>query len=80
MKSVLAIALVLLTGCASTQGPVLVPITEPCTVQQPVEPATHFSPPYTNPFNAVRDLLSDRKLSEAYQIELKAALRACKGK
>lgn len=67
--------------CACATKPVdttLVPISVPCKVETPAEPNWVYKPPYSNLFDAVRDLLSDRQNSIAYQTELKAALKSCK--
>jgi PBP1b-binding outer membrane lipoprotein LpoB len=79
----LAIALILslsLVGCASNKAPVTadIPIPVACKTENPNKPTYHYAPPYDSVFDAVRDLLGDRKLSEAYQTELEAALKSCK--
>lgn len=70
----------LLTGCATQKEPetTLVPISVPCETETPNKPTLRFSPPYEDIFEAVRDLLGDRAASEAYEIELEAALKSCK--
>ena len=81
MKSLIAIALVLsLAGCASapkTPDPVI-PIAVPCKTETPNAPTYRYTPPYTNVFDAVRDLLGDREVSQAYEKQLEAALKSCK--
>lgn len=72
----LSIALV---GCATPGTPevVKVPVPVPCKVTEPVAPEPRYSPPYDNIFDAVRDLLGDRELSQAYENELRIALKSC---
>lgn len=80
MKTALVVLLsVLLVGCATSMPEtVQVPIPVPCKIQEPEQPQLKFSPPYDNVFDAVRDLLGDRVLMEAYQNELRIALSACR--
>ncbi len=82
MKLILALALSLsLTGCAlfKTQPEsTIIPIAVPCKVDTPNKPSLRYHPPYDNIFEAVRDLLGDREQMSAYEIELEAALKACK--
>lgn len=79
----LAVALIAisLSGCAIFKKPkpevVYVPVAVPCKADTPASPNYRFHPPYDQVFEAVRDLLGDRELSKAYQIELEAALKAC---
>lgn len=80
MKYILLLIAVVLSGCATTQGPkeVLVPIPVKCETPSPNEPTYRFAPPYENIFDAVRDLLGDKEVSTAYENELKIALQSCK--
>lgn len=78
MKLAAIVLSVLLVGCASGPQVVNVPVHEPCTVEVPTKPTLRYSPPYTSTFEGVRDLLGDRALSEAYETELEAALKACR--
>lgn len=43
----------------------------------PTAPEARYSPPYDNIFEAVRDLLGDRELAQAYENELRIALKSC---
>ena len=76
---IILVALVLV-GCATTQPPgeVKVPVPVKCETPDPKEPTYRFSPPYTNIFDAVRDLMGDREVALAYENELKTALKSCK--
>lgn len=69
-----------LTGCSTMSGPeiVKVPIAVACKTEEPAKPEYRYSPPYENIFDAVRDLLGDRELSNAYENELSTALKSCK--
>lgn len=84
---ILASALVL-AGCASPTQPgiktviqrVEVPIAVPCKVETPAKPDYHFDKITVENtlFEKVRAILADRKLRDAYEAELEAALGACK--
>ena len=76
----IALVVFILAGCATTQGPgeVKVPVPVKCQTPDPKEPTYRFSPPYTNIFDAVRDLMGDREVALAYENELKTALKSCK--
>lgn len=82
MKLVLALILSFaLTGCGLLQrlpDEVKIPVPVPCKVETPNKPTLRYSPPYDSIFEAVRDLLGDREAQNAYEIELEAALKACK--
>lgn len=69
-------------GCAHNQSKepeqVLVPIAVPCQTETPTSPSLKFSPPYSDIYQAVRDLLGDREILSGYQRELEAALKSCK--
>ena len=82
MKLVLALVLSFsLTGCALLQSKpeeTKIPIPVPCKVDTPNKPSLRYSPPYDNIFDGVRDLLGDREVQNSYEIELEAALKACK--
>lgn len=70
-----------LVGCGTAvkvPETVKVPVRVPCVVEEPAEPAYRFNPPYDDVFEGTRDLLGDRALSQAYELELRTALRACK--
>ncbi len=73
-------ACALLAGCATTKIPerVEVPIPVPCKVEEPAVPDYRYAPPYDNVFDAVRDLLGDRQLAQAYENELRIALKSCR--
>lgn len=80
MKLLALLFPLLLVGCATTQVPetVKVPVPVPCKVPEPVKPDYRYAPPYDNVFDAVRDLLGDRELSQAYENELRTALQSCR--
>ena len=81
MKYLLAIATLALVGCASNPTvpeTVQVPVAVKCKTEDPKEPTYRFQPPYENIFDATRDLMGDRELALAYEIELRAALKSCK--
>lgn len=79
MKRVFIAVVLLLSGCASTAPRVVsVPIAVPCAVEIPAEPTLRFVPPYSDIFDAVRDLLGDRQVSLGYAEQLLAAVKACK--
>lgn len=71
---------ILLSGCASMQGPkeVQIPIAVPCKTAEPTQPSYRFAPPYNTTFEGSRDLIGDRELSLAYENELRVALKSCK--
>lgn len=71
----IAILLMVISGCATTQEPV--PILVPCKVELPQEPSYRFLPPYDDIFTATRDLLGDREVSLAYEATLRDVIRAC---
>lgn len=71
------IAVILLTGCATTEGVVQVPIAVACKVETPKEPTFRYAPPYSSLFDAVRDLVGDREVSLAYEEELRKSLKVC---
>jgi hypothetical protein len=75
----LILALAVLGGCATTSSPTaLVPVAVACKTEDPAQPSYRFSPPYDDIFIAVRDLMGDRELAMAYEVELRAALKSCK--
>jgi hypothetical protein len=80
MKYIILAAALVLSGCAGTKMPpsIQIPISEPCKTEDPLQPTYRYVPPYENVFDAVRDLLGDRELSTAYEIEQRAALKSCK--
>jgi hypothetical protein len=79
MKKLLIITALILSGCATTEGPrVNIPIAVPCKAEIPAAPGYRYAPPYDSVFEAIRDLLGDRELSEGYEAELNAALKSCK--
>jgi hypothetical protein len=82
MKLLMILPVLLLTACASvatvTPVEVKVPVMVPCKVAAPVQPVTTYAPPYTTVFSAVQALLADRELMIAYELELSAALAACR--
>jgi hypothetical protein len=80
MKYLILAAAVLVTGCATTQGPteVKIPVAVPCKAEEPNQPTYRFTPPYTNIFDASRDLVGDREVALAYENALRTALRSCK--
>lgn len=80
MKLLLVLVVLALSGCAVTKElvEVKIPISVPCKTETPVEPSYRFSPPYTKTFDAVRDLLGDREVAQAYEEELRVALKSCK--
>ena len=84
MKLIIAAsALVLLSACATTEPTIItkevkVPVAVPCQVAEPTPPDLRYKPPYDNIFDAVRDLVGDRELSQAYENELRTALKSCK--
>ena len=69
-----------MTGCATTQIPktIEIPVPVPCKTPEPPAPTYKFVPPYSTPFEGARDLLGDRDVSMAYELELRAALKSCK--
>jgi hypothetical protein len=80
MKYLILGLAVLMTGCATTQGPaeVKIPVAVPCKAEEPNQPTYRFTPPYTNIFDASRDLVGDREVALAYENALRIALRSCK--
>ena len=80
--AVATFVLVLLSACATDGGvtikEVKVPVPVPCKVEEPAAPAYRFTPPYDDIFSATRDLMGDRELANAYENELRIALKACK--
>lgn len=80
MKTIMLALALLMTGCATTQGPteVKIPVPMPCKAEEPKEPTYRFSPPYDKVFDATRDLLGDREIALAYEHELRTALKSCK--
>jgi hypothetical protein len=82
MKYFISIALALtLVGCGhnppKTPDP-LIPIAVPCKTETPNAPTYRYNPPYDDIFDAVRDLLGDREVSQAYEKQLETALKSCK--
>ena len=69
---------ILLVGCASQKEVVNVPIPVKCATPEPAQPDLHFSPPYPNVYDGVRDLVGDRQVQLAYEEALRIALRSCK--
>lgn len=79
MKNLFLALSVALSGCASLEPQtVKIPIAVSCNTENPITPSYRYSPPYDTIFEAVRDLLGDKQLSVAYEIELSAALKSCK--
>lgn len=84
MKLVLVFAaLVILAGCATTESAVntvtvKVPVPVACLTEEPGAPDLRYAPPYDSVFEAIRDLLGDKLVSEAHANELRAALKSCK--
>jgi len=82
MKLAILVATVFLSGCATSgvkiPETVNIPIAVPCATPDPAQPTYQYEPPYTSVFDAIRDLLGDRELSTAYEIEQRAALKSCK--
>lgn len=80
MKYLIIALAVLATGCAHNQSvpEVLIPVPMPCKTAEPNQPTYRFTPPYTNVFDATRDLMGDREVSLAYENELRVALKSCK--
>ena len=76
--ALLAILSILLSGCATTKDVVNVPIPVKCATPEPAQPDLHFSPPYPNVYDGVRDLVGDRQVQLAYEEALRIALRSCK--
>ena len=70
-----------LFGCASApvKEVINVPVPVFCKVNDPQKPALKYSPgTYNQLFPLVRDLKGDREQMIAYQLQLEAALKACK--
>jgi hypothetical protein len=81
MKTLLIIAvLAVLTGCATPPVPteVKIPVPVACKSVEPTQPTYRFSPPYSTLFDGTRDLMGDREMALAYELELRAALKSCK--
>lgn len=81
MKNTLILAMLLSLGACATldnEPTALIPIAVTCKTENPNEPSLRYVPPYGTVFEAVRDLLGDRELMSAYQVQLKAALLSCK--
>ncbi len=76
--ALLLLVSILFTGCASQKDVVNVPIPVKCTTPEPIQPDLHFSPPYPNVYDGVRDLVGDRQVQLAYEEALRIALRSCK--
>lgn len=78
MKALLLLPLIIFAGCATTVPPtVQIPIAQPCKVETPTQPTYRFQPPYQDIFQSTTDLLGDRSTALGYEIELRAALKAC---
>jgi len=89
-KLLLLIPILTLAGCACFKSPepevrvvtqkVEIPIATPCKEEAPPAPDYCFLKLDENAdiFEKVKCLLSDRKLSAAYEIELNSKLNACK--
>lgn len=85
MKLILTLTLsaLVLAGCATAPEVQVPPVVKvevqvPCKTEEPGAPTLRFAPPYTDIFEAVRDLLGDLEVSAAYENELRAALKSCK--
>lgn len=84
MKYALLCVAMIVSGCCTnpTKPPevVKVPVAIPCPVAIPTPPAFQFDKlkPTDTIWDKVKVLLSDRQLSIAYELELTAALAACK--
>lgn len=84
MRTICAVlTAMLVAGCETTPKvpeEVLIPIAVPCKVETPAEPDYQFYKltPEDTIWTKVQVLLSDRQLALAYQMELRAALAACK--
>ena len=81
MNKLLIILVLVISGCATTQGPpveVKIPVPVKCLTEDPNIPTYRFNPPYTSAFEAARDLLGDREVALAYENELRTALKSCK--
>ncbi len=70
--------LALISGCSTVPPDTKIPIPVQCKTEEPEPPSYRYLPPYTNVFDAVKDLLGDRELSIAYQKELLVSLKSCK--
>lgn len=74
----LYLAVLLLAGCASQPQVVKVPVSIPCEVKIPQQPALSYKPgSYSTVYPIVRDLMVDRELMLGYEAELLASLKAC---
>lgn len=81
------LTLVVLAGCATVDEPVIdtviqtvqVPIAMPCAVAIPTKPKLNFDALVVEQdiFDKTKAVLADRKLAQAYETELLAALKSC---
>lgn len=78
LGAVAAVVLLVLGGCSTVPSEILVPVPVKCLTPTPNVPTYRFSPPYTDIFQATRDLLGDREVSLAYEEELRVSLETCK--
>ena len=86
MKTIALIlgTVLVLGGCATKLPQVQVPkevkvlVATACKTQEPPPADLRYSPPYNSVFEAVRDLLGDNEVRDAYENELRIALRSCK--
>lgn len=85
MKILLTLILsaVVLVGCATAPEVKVPPVVKvevqvPCKTEEPGAPTLRFAPPYTDVFEAVRDLMGDVEVTAAYENELRIALKSCK--
>jgi len=84
MKLLLLVPLLLLAACSTPVVKTIIqtveiPVAIKCSVEHPLQPQLTF-PMLTiadNLFSKVKALLVDRELTNAYNIELEAALKTC---
>jgi hypothetical protein len=84
MKLIFTLILMLALGGCVTAPTIQVPpvvkveVQVPCKTEEPAAPTLRFTPPYTDVFEAVRDLMGDVEVTTAYENELRIALKSCK--
>lgn len=79
MKYLLGILLITISGCATQDRIVKVPVAISCVKDIPIAPNYVYTPgKYKEVFPIIRDLKVDRELMIGYQTELNAVIEGCK--
>lgn len=81
MKALIALACVLLCGCAATPRTVTikVPVAVPCNASLPDRPVmpTEVLPEKAKPHEIARAALAELSIREGYEIKLRTELKSC---